>query len=635
MLSNSENNILKFIRFAPIIFIFLLSILITYLFIIENKNKLTQDIKNLEKEFFQSQKNLVKNEVDRMYNYILYQKQLSETNLKNQLKQRVYEAHKIATNIYNENKTKDKKTILKMIQDALREIRFNEGRGYYFMHNIKGDNVLYPLDKKVEGNNYSQLKDINGYYFVKTIMETIKNKTETFDIYYWSKPTNEGNRIFKKFAFYKYFEPLNISISTGEYLEDYENTLQKKILEYISNVSYGKDGYVFVINKNEKILAHTNKKLINTHLPQKDGEKNITQKIVEFTNIKDGFIKYQTIYHNKSRESVEKTTYLKKFDDWNWIIGSGFYRDRLDKIITQKTNELDEYHDNYLFNIFIIITVVTVILLVVSVYLSNQIQNRFIKYRNKIYKEMDKNRKKDSMLAQQSKMAAMGEMIGNIAHQWRQPLSLISTASTSLKLKKELGLLKENEIAETSDVITNATKHLSKTIDDFRDFFKPNKEQTVCKTEDLWLRTHALIKDQYKNKSIKIITHIEDLEVKVLLNELIQVVLNIINNARDELVKQDTKEKLIFVDIKKVGSKLQIKVKDNAGGIPDHIINRVFEPYFTTKHQSQGTGIGLYMSQEIIKKHMKGSLEVDNSTYVYNHRQYTGAVFTITIDLHL
>jgi len=639
MLSNNENNILKFIRFAPISFIFILSILITYLFIIENKNKLQQDIYNLEQEYFESKKILVKNEVNRVYDYILYQKKLSETNLKEQLKQRVYEAHKIATNIYNENKTKNKTVILKMIKDALREIRFNEGRGYYFMHNIKGDNILYPLDKDVEGNNYSKLKDINGYYFVQTIMNTIKNKTETFDSYYWNipadNPKDTKNRIYKKFAFYKYFEPLNISISTGEYLEDHESRLKKKILEYINNIKYDSDGYIFVIHENKKILAHINEKLINSYIPKENGKKNITDNIIEFVKVSNGFIKYKTIYHHKTREYVEKTSYIKAFQEWQWVIGSGFYRDRLDNAINKRTTELDEYHSNYLFNIFIIILLVTIILLIVSIYLSNQIQNRFIKYRNKIYNEMEKNRKKDSILAQQSKMAAMGEMIGNIAHQWRQPLSLISTASTSLKLKKELGLLNENEVVETSNIITNATKHLSKTIDDFRNFFKPDKEKMHCQVEELWLRTNDLIKDQYKTKNIQIITNIEDITIHTLVNELIQVILNIINNSRDELVKKELENKYIFVDIHKNVNKLQIQIKDNAGGIPKHIINRIFEPYFTTKHQSQGTGIGLYMSQEIVKKHMKGSIEVENSTYTYNKIEYTGAVFTINIELNL
>lgn len=132
-----------------------------------------------------------------------------------------------------------------MIKDALRQIRFNEGRGYYFIHDIQGNNRLYPLDKTQENKNFLNLKDTNGYEFVKTIVKTIKNKTETFDSYYWSKPTNEGDRIHKKISYYKYFAPLNISISTGEYLEDFEADVKEEIKSYIKKLNEKNQRYVF------------------------------------------------------------------------------------------------------------------------------------------------------------------------------------------------------------------------------------------------------------------------------------------------------------------------------------------------------------------------------------------------------
>ncbi|WP_071626550.1 cache domain-containing protein [Poseidonibacter lekithochrous] len=632
MLNHSEKNILKFIRFAPIVFIILLSFLITYSFILENNNNLKRDIKTLEEEYFESSKSTVTTEVQRIYDYISYHKTQSETNLKKELKERIYEAHSIASNIYAENQEKSKEEILKLIQDALRNIRFNNGRGYYFMHNPQGYNILYPLDIKLENIDYSNLQDKNGYFFVQKIKETIKNKTENFDTYYWSKPTNEGSRIFKKIAFYKYFEPLNVSIGTGEYIKDYEDSLKKEILDYISTVKYSNDGYVYIVDRKEKILAHINKDLRGKTLPQIDKNSSITKLIVQSAKKGDGFVKYNTIYHNKKTDNIEKTAFIKNFNDWQWIIGSGFYTDKLELAIKKKKEELDSYKKEYLFNVFLIIIIITTALLIASIYFSNLVQKKFMGYRNKIYKEIENNRKKDTLLAQQSKMAAMGEMIGNIAHQWRQPLSLISTSSSSLKLKQELNLITEDDITKTSDTITTTTQHLSKTIDDFRNFFKPNKENTKTTTSEVWNKTYNLIKDQYITKNINIITDIEEKAIYLLENELIQVILNLLNNARDEFDKKDLKENFIFVDIKEEAEKLYIHIKDNAGGIPAHIMGRVFEPYFTTKHQSQGTGIGLYMSQEIIKKHMEGTIEAYNSEYTYNNQKFNGAKFTITID---
>ncbi len=617
MIKLSEKNILKFIKYTPIVFIFFLSILITNLLVIENKNRLIKEVSTLETQYITSQKKLVKNEVTRVYDYILYQKQMSESNLKENLKQRVYEAHNIALNIYNENKEKDKTVILKMVQDALREIRFNQGRGYYFMHNIKGENVLYPLDRSLEGNDYSQLKDINDYFFVKEIIQTIKNKTETFDTYYWSKPINEEQRIFKKIVFYKYFKPLNISIGTGEYIKDYEQSLQKNILDYISNISYGDNGYIFISDYKNKILAY----------PNKDFKENINNKIKDVIEKGNIFIKYAS--KDKENKNIEKTTFLQNFSAWKWIIGSGFNRDKLDQMIKTKEKELNNYHNEYLTNIYIIIFLVTFVLLLSSIYLSRLIQDKFYSYNHKIYKEVDKNREKDALLAQQSKMAAMGEMIGNIAHQWRQPLSLISTASSSLKLKQDFKLLDEDEITKTSELITKTTLHLSQTIDDFRDFFKPNKEKTKSNTKELWDKTYNLIKEQHINNNIEVIIDIEYKEIHLLINELMQVMINILNNAKDQF--KGSKNNFIFVIIRKDEENLSITIKDNAGGIPSNLINRIFEPYFTTKHQSSGTGIGLYMSEEIIKKHMNGEIEVSNDTYTYKNNEYIGAKFLITI----
>ena len=617
MIKLSEKNILKFIKYTPIVFIFFLSILITNLLVIENKNRLIKEVSTLETQYITSQKKLVKNEVTRVYDYILYQKQMSESNLKENLKQRVYEAHNIALNIYNENKEKDKTVILKMVQDTLREIRFNQGRGYYFMHNIKGENVLYPLDRSLEGNDYSQLKDINDYFFVKEIIQTIKNKTETFDTYYWSKPINEEQRIFKKIVFYKYFKPLNISIGTGEYIKDYEQSLQKNILDYISNISYGDNGYIFISDYKNKILAY----------PNKDFKENINNKIKDVIEKGNIFIKYAS--KDKENKNIEKTTFLQNFSAWKWIIGSGFNRDKLDQMIKTKEKELNNYHNEYLTNIYIIIFLVTFVLLLSSIYLSRLIQDKFYSYNHKIYKEVDKNREKDALLAQQSKMAAMGEMIGNIAHQWRQPLSLISTASSSLKLKQDFKLLDEDEITKTSELITKTTLHLSQTIDDFRDFFKPNKEKTKSNTKELWDKTYNLIKEQHINNNIEVIIDIEYKEIHLLINELMQVMINILNNAKDQF--KGSKNNFIFVIIRKDEENLSITIKDNAGGIPSNLINRIFEPYFTTKHQSSGTGIGLYMSEEIIKKHMNGEIEVSNDTYTYKNNEYIGAKFLITI----
>jgi signal transduction histidine kinase len=240
---------------------------------------------------------------------------------------------------------------------------------------------------------------------------------------------------------------------------------------------------------------------------------------------------------------------------------------------------------------------------------------------------------KENILNHQSKMAAMGEMIENIAHQWRQPLSIISTVATGAKLKKELGLLKDEEFYETMDIINNSSQHLSQTIDDFRSFFNNDNKAINFNINIPIDKVLYLIGTKLKNRNITIVKKSEDINIKGIENEFIQVILNIINNSMDAFENKEFENKYIFISSYKKTNSVIIKIKDSAGGIKEDIISRVFEPYFTTKHQSQGTGIGLYMSIEIIKKHMNGKISVSNKKYIYHNTEYQGAEFKIELPL--
>ncbi|WP_419765045.1 MAG: ATP-binding protein [Arcobacter sp.] len=247
---------------------------------------------------------------------------------------------------------------------------------------------------------------------------------------------------------------------------------------------------------------------------------------------------------------------------------------------------------------------------------------------NQIHESEEKN----SILAQQSKLAAMGEMIGNIAHQWRQPLSMITTTASGIKLNYEIGLLDEEKLDDYTNKIINSAYYLSDTIDDFRDFFKPDRDKKYFKILKSFEKTFTLLNTQFTNNNISFVKNIEDIEIYGFENELIQVVINILNNAKDELINKKEQRLLIFIDVFSKADKIYIYIKDNAGGIKDTIINRIFEPYFTTKDESKGTGIGLYMSNEIVVKHMKGILSVQNVDFTFDNIDYKGAEFKIVIN---
>ncbi|WP_417333738.1 PAS domain-containing sensor histidine kinase [Halarcobacter sp.] len=254
-------------------------------------------------------------------------------------------------------------------------------------------------------------------------------------------------------------------------------------------------------------------------------------------------------------------------------------------------------------------------------------------YNKTLEKEISKVKKDlldyESIMKRQSKMAAMGEMLENIAHQWRQPLSAVSVLSTGMILQNEQDLLNKDLLDAGLNDINEQVQYLSKTIDDFRNFFKPNKQKNRFNLKSVIKTSIKLSKARYTKKHIEFITSIEDMELFTYENELLQVLLNIITNAKDELIKKEGK-KFIIIDTCSDEDYLYIKIKDNAGGIDKFILDRIFEPYFTTKHNSQGTGIGLYMSKNIVK-HMNGKISVKNENIEYNSSVYLGACFEIKL----
>ena len=264
----------------------------------------------------------------------------------------------------------------------------------------------------------------------------------------------------------------------------------------------------------------------------------------------------------------------------------------------------------------------------------DKLRSNILIMQNKIINREKQNRQKDKLLAQQSKMASMGEMLENIAHQWRQPLSIISTASSGIKMQKEFGVSSEKQEMEILDTITITAEHLSKTIDDFRDFFKPNKDKKLFNIKEVYKRSLNLLESKFKNRNIEVIENINDIELYGLDSELIQVIMNILNNANDILeAKNHNQKKLIFVDIDIQDNNAILRIKDNGGGISPDIVDMIFDPYFTTKHKSQGTGIGLYMTEEMIVKHMHGSINVENKEFIYQNESYRGACFTVTLPI--
>ncbi len=251
----------------------------------------------------------------------------------------------------------------------------------------------------------------------------------------------------------------------------------------------------------------------------------------------------------------------------------------------------------------------------------------------KVKLEIQKNEEKNRILIQQSRMASMGEMLENIAHQWRQPLSTISVAASGMEVKKEFSTLSDEEFFEGINHIKKSTVYLSNTIDDFRTFFIKEKKTSQMNIKNAIEKALELMGNTFMQQRINLVKNIEEIEILSLENELIQVLMNIFVNAKDALKQTLGDEKYIIIDVFKKEDNLIIQIKDSAKGIDEKIIDKIFEPYFTTKHKFKGTGIGLYMSKLLVEKHLKGSIKASNTEFTFMDKIHKGALFEIILPI--
>lgn len=633
MLSKKEIKLIKLIKYTPVFIVGIICLIITILLSIEKNVSLNKELETLRKDYLERNREVIKNEVDKVYDYISHQKSISEDELKHNLKIRVYEAYNLVNYIYEKYKNKEtKEQIITRIKDSLKAIRFNDNRGYFYIDSLDGINIFHPIHPELENHSILNIKDDFGKPLFNDLVNSAKKSNESYSTYYWTKPEDSKNK-YKKITFNKVFEPYGFIIGTGEYLNDFENIEKEEILSYISTIRYDKNGYVFVIDEKGTYLTHIEKSYIGLNrinLKDQNGFM-ITKEILNLAlNEKGGYLKYVGTIKPETKLPAEKITYVKGFKDWNWAIAAGFYTDELEKQIFEKEIEIKDKYANKLKNLLFISLVLTGIFLVISFYISRKLEKRFYKYKQQVLNHIKQDREKDTILAQQAKMAAMGEMLENIAHQWRQPLSSISTISTGIKIQYEYADVNKEDVIKSMSTIATTTKYLSQTIDDFRDYFNPQKEPTFFNLKTIFEKVSDLLEPQLHLKNIQIIKDIDDVYIFGMENEFLQVIINLLNNSKDEFETKEFEKKYIFIDTKVTEDEISIILKDNAGGIDEKIIDKVFESYFTTKQKSKGTGIGLYMSKQIIEKHMKGSITVSNESYIYKEKSYTGARFLIT-----
>jgi C4-dicarboxylate-specific signal transduction histidine kinase len=238
--------------------------------------------------------------------------------------------------------------------------------------------------------------------------------------------------------------------------------------------------------------------------------------------------------------------------------------------------------------------------------------------------EVGKRKQQEALLIQQSRLAAMGEMIGSIAHQWRQPLNALGLVMQNIRMQHSMGQLTDESMTRMTDKGERLMARMSSTIDEFRNFFKPSKIQENFNLRQTMMSAADIMEGTFKNASIELtVVCDESIELFGIAGELAQVLLNLLSNSRDALKASGQGAPRILMLATVVPNGVRIDVEDNGGGIAPDVIGKIFEPYFTTKDEGQGTGIGLYMSKMIVESYLRGHMEASNTA--------DGARFTVEL----
>jgi C4-dicarboxylate-specific signal transduction histidine kinase len=232
------------------------------------------------------------------------------------------------------------------------------------------------------------------------------------------------------------------------------------------------------------------------------------------------------------------------------------------------------------------------------------------KISKRIYNDK-KVKEQEALLMKQSKLAAMGDMAGMIAHQWRQPLTSVSLRLYNIKLFAEMGQVDLDDLSKNVEECNQIIDNLSATIDNFRNFFKPKDEKAKYSLKECINQTINMIAKELEEHHISLELNLDDVVTNGYSNEFGQVMLNIINNSKDEFISREIASPTIKIELKESDKNVTVSITDNAGGIPNDIVDKIFEPYFSTKSKNKA-GIGLYMTKNIIETHMNGKISAEN-----------------------
>lgn len=627
--------------------------------IYEEVSDFNTNLRQIRQEYIATQKKILKEEVDRVIDYIDYKRTSTEEELMENLEEQVHRAVALSARLFLEYKGRfSPEEIQEMIKEALRSQRFNNDRGYYFIYDMQGNNVLLPHSPALEGKNLWNLMDSQGRFTIQRVVRLIREKGEGFLRWHWYKP-GEFDMMAEKIGYHMQFKPYDWYIGTGEYIADFEEDIKKETLDRVNTIRFGDDGYIFVYDYDGNTLAHHDQKKlgVNRWDYQDPSGQYVLRNLMKIGREEDGgYLEYQGSIQPSTGLPGVKMGYARAVKDWQWLVGAGVYVESINAITAAKRQQLKK---EIIANILSIVTFVLISLLIIGLisrYLSRkttaniriftrffekatsdsirisddtvhfsefkdlaQAANQMIEERNRVAASLES---LQEQLLRSRKMEALGMMAGGVAHDLNNVLSamvgypdlILNELPADSPLKKYVCNIKnsgEKAAFIVQDLLTLAQQGISER--------QPLNLNMII---DEYLHSPEHNKLMRDNPRVRMETQLAPNLMNIMGSRvhLQKSIVNLVANAAEAqpdggTVSIVTENRYLDTDFESAqniqeGEYVCLTVEDEGIGITEDDLLHIFEPFYTKKVMGKGgTGLGMAVVWGTVQDH-EGSINV-------------------------
>lgn len=614
-----ERWTLRLISITPLTAIAILTVVITSFYIDKLNYYFKENAARYLDEYIQGEKRQGEEFVKDINIIANYNYEHLDESVKKELDERLQLAHKSASFIYDKYRGRlSEKAIKERIVDALSSMTWHGKENYVWITDYEGNSILSG-SRELQHKNISGFSDADGRAI---ILEEIQIARKYGEGYIKTRLREGDSRQLVKVVDFDHF---GWFFGSGIHLDRAMKEKKAELLHLLDTSPKDRSGYVAIFEGSEPIfISDKNETALAPALLQKMGEHLVKE---------NGWIELP-------KENAH--IYVNYFQPFDWHIIYGFKKEFFNSVLQDQQTKMKKEIDQEIRFIVYVSIIIALLVGILTVIVSRHIIAIIRNYKEEldsseaalrklntslqeqVKEEVHAHREKEKMLIQQSKMAAMGDMISMIAHQWRQPLNQMSYVLMNIDSAYEYKELTPEYMDEKVKEGTRLLEYMSHTIDDFKNFFKPDKERSNEQVSEVIEHVVTLVEKSLASYKITLEMSLEsDARLMIYRNELLQVILSLISNAKDALLIGEVDHPKITIAVTEESKTVTISVCDNGGGINEAIQAKIFEPYFSTKGEKSGTGLGLYMSKTIVEEHLNGEIKVYNSE--------EGACFAITL----